>query len=284
MAVSIYCHMEKIIYCYTIQNPKRKLSMKEKAGEWLAELLCLPYPIMEKEGCFLDYPVVGYAIEGMAALPENGNRPGISGKRTAQRISEKRAVQRAERTLEKLKKQIRKREMQGMPGESRNAFLFLAWEEGDYPPDLLTHYYTWQRKENAAVRQAEQLIVLDCQQPEADEIMTFVSQICGDYNYVTIVTERKEVWEPVAEEGYEEYGVSLRCVSDNARLCFREKKTLVLDWGKDSRKCLRNLPKDSVYMDFYRAEGKRHVISVKCREIPYLSPHNALDTVLKDTV
>ena len=90
MAVSIYCRMKKIIYCYATQKPKLKLNRKERARVLLAEWLCLPYPIREKQGCFLGYPVTGYAVEGF---------PGRKQKRT-------------ERTIKSLKKRIRKREMQ----------------------------------------------------------------------------------------------------------------------------------------------------------------------------
>lgn len=265
MAVSIYCRMKKIIYCYTVHLAKQKKSRKHDPKQRLAKLLGLPYPITERQCSFLEYPVEGYAIEGMMAHPgKDAQEAGC----------------RERKTLIKLKKLIQKREMQKSAGG--DAFLFCAWEEGGYPTELLEKYYAWQRKEAEAVHRAEQLIVLDGDGIEQE--VTFVSQICGEYNYVTVVTERSEAWEALSENCYEEFGLSIRCVSDDVRLCFREKRTLILDWGERGRKCLRNLPKDSVYMDFYRVEGKRHAISVKCRKIPYLSPHNALDTLLKDTV
>ncbi len=265
MAVSIYCRMKKIIYCYTVHLPIQKKNLKYDIKQRLAKLFGRPYAITERQCSFLDYPVEGYAMEGMTWHPGKDVRE---------------AGCREQKTLVKLKKRIRKREMQ--ESTDGDAFLFCAWEEGGYPTELLEKYYAWQRKELEAVYGAEQLIVLDGE--EIVQEVTFVSQICGEYNYVTVVTERAEVWEALSENCYEEFGLSIRCVSDDVRLRFREKRTLILDWGERGRKCLRNLPEDSVYMDFYRAEGKRHVISVKCRKIPYLSPHNALDTLLKDTV
>lgn len=268
MAVSIYCRMKKIIYCDTVCSVRKESFIKCAAvRSYLAKLIGLPYPIDEKKEEFFGYEVEAYFIAG--TVPKR-----------------KEAGRRWQKTLKKLKKRIQKKEMQSASRADREAFLFCTWEEGAYPAELLARYYEWQRRGIFAVRNAEQLVILDGEGMEEEyfDKMTFVSQLCGAYNYAVVITRRGEVWEALAEHCYNEYGLALGILNDDGKVHFREKKTLVLDWGKNGKKCLSDIPKGSVYMDFYHSPSKRHAIWVKCREIVYLSPYNALDTVLKDTV
>lgn len=267
MAVSIYCRMKKIIYCdAAVPEGAKKLAGLAAVRRYTAELLGLPYQVAEKRTVFLGYETENYLIAGAVPKEETAGR-------------------RWNRTLKKLKKRVQKREMQMGSAEADDAFLFCSWQEGTYPAELLVRYYEEQRRGVRAVWEAEQLIVLDGagMENETLEKMTFLSQICGAYNYAVVLTQHPEEWEALAEHCCTEYGLPLRIAADEG-VAFREKKTLVIDWGSERSRCLRKLPEGSVYMDFYRSASKRHAICVKCRKILYLSLCNALDTVLKDTV
>lgn len=289
MAVSIYCHMEKIIYCDTKLSVDGKGKNKDKRclWEWIAKVMRLSYPVTEKQVAFLGCPVHSYVIEGISRQ----EAAGFWRQRTEEKLRDGNgSVTRFIKTIREIEKRMKKEEMQEKEREIQSAFLFLTWAKSDYPLELVRLFYEECRKENGKVGMAEQLIFLDgCEEgafeaEESEREVTLLSEICGAYNHVTIITENPDRWEGVTENAYEEYGLSIRCVSDDRNVCFREKKTLILDMGSENKKCCKNFPKDSMYMDFCESEEKRRIISVKCREIPYLSIRNALDTVLKDAV
>lgn len=287
----IYWSMEKIIYIYALKEAKQKTGIWQR----LQNTLSLSYPVEEKKVVLADFPVSGYGIKGpdaaeIAALPESGNR----------KEQQRGGWRRLRRTLKKIEKRMQKKEMQKMTRMSQNAFLFFQWEDCIFPAELLLGFYENCRKENVFVFRAEQLIFLDGWEPpqekgeeagreiewdESENVeMTFMSGIYSTYNYVTIVTRRKEAWETFVDTAYEEYGLSVRCTADSGNLTFREKATLVVDLCRSGRDCCRAFPKSSVYMDLREDRDKMHQISVKCREIPYISLRNTLDTMLKDTV
>lgn len=310
--------MKKIIYC-SIVPPVEKRSGKRRdvIKERVFGILRLSYPVTEKCAVFLGCQTEAYIITGklqnrkrpehLFLKEEAGDGRQKSTGWTGAGIIKKEAVKKGlikedirwRRTLRKLKKRIQKKEMQEYT-KAQEAFLFCSWEEGSYPAGLLLSYYIWQYQKQSAVQRAEQLVVFDgsdmaedteeengnAEKEEIEEIEEagMVSQICGTYNYAVVVTRRAGAWEKLQKQCYEEYGLSLILTSDHGNLHFRDKRTLVLDWGAEGRKCLRNLPKGSVYMDFYRSVSKRRMIGAKCREILYLSPCNALDTALRDTV
>lgn len=117
-----------------------------------------------------------------------------------------------------------------------------------------------------------------------DRELAFLSEVYHVYNYATIVTDRPKAWEEFAEMAYEEYGLSVRCVRDGGMLSFPDKKTLIVDMGRRGRRCMRNFPRDSVYMDMWWTRDKRRRIAAKCGKIPYVSLRNLLDTALRDGV
>lgn len=299
MEVSIYCNMEKIIYLYAVRETKKKRGI----WQWLQDVLCLRYPVRRRECLFLNIPVSAYAIVGPGteelSVLEKADRPGmaegVGDGSVARRGGLKRSRHesckacRYRRTLKTIKKQIQRKEMQTMTNWSDDAFLFFQWKDCMYPASLLLQFYRKCRQENAAVRQAQQLIFLDgwemSKETDGGEAeMTFMSEIYTTYNYVTIVTERKEAWQEFVQAAYEEYGLSVRCVNDSPDITFREKETLILDMCRREKGCYRSFPGSSVYMDLRESRDKRYRISVKCRGIPYVSLRNALDTALKDTV
>lgn len=267
----IYWSMEKIIYLYTVKEEENK------KGIWrrMQNVLGLSYPVREKNGVFAGCPLEAYAITS----------PCTEGRRFR-------------RTLRKIKKRIQRREMQRVARTSQSAFLFCQWEDCVFPAELLVNFYRQCQEENVFVFRAEQLIFIDgWERPEGEEEsrsiawdgnngeeMTFMSEIYSTYNYVTIVTQRWEAWRGFVETAYEEYGLSVRCVADSARLTFRDKATLIIDLYHGGPDCYRCFPGNSVYMDLRESSGKQRIISAKCGEIPYISLRNSLDTTLKDTV
>jgi len=275
---SIYCNMEKIIYINAV-----KAAEKQEKDTGLRSRIRhtgrLPYPVTVKEGMALGFPITEYRIEGIS---EQSIGLLSLNDRDVGKI-------RLDRTLKKIKKQIEKKEMQ-----TGDAFLFCGWREHSYPPELISAFYRDRYRKNMFVFRAEQLILLDgWEKGEEDERfrmdtedteLTFVSEIYSTFNYATIVTEREDFWQGFVETAYEEYGLSVRCAGDGRNLIFRNKKTLVADLSGKAKECCRNLPADSVYMDFRESAEKSRSISAKRGEIPYLSVRNALDTALKDTV
>lgn len=300
MAVSIYCNMKKIIYFYTVRE-------KEKGGrlrQCLRNLIGEPYPITCRKGIFLQYPMTAYCIGGLdAASLASYEKSNSDGKCRAEKKRDRRLSNTLRKLNQKLQKEerlqsgrsFRRTDRSNMTFMSENTFLLYEWRDCICPSELLLRFYEDCRRNSAFIRKAEQLIFLDGGngesegrfaelQNDTEPEMTLVSEIYAVYNYITIVTERKEIWQEFTELAYEEYGLSVRCVCDSAGLTFREKKTLIIDLRKQLAKCHRSFPKESIYMDLRENVDKEHRISVKCAQIPHLSLYNALDTVLKDTV
>lgn len=297
--------MEKIIYITTERQDGIRRNGKGQGGpegksfigETVKKVLRLPYSVFRKEGTALDFPIVEYKIEGIgeeeaAELEADGESGDGKEKLLPARERKSRRI-RWNRTLRKLKRQIQKREMQKMTGMSGNAFLFCGWREHRYPPELMCAFYKSCYENNVFVLRAEQLIFLDGWEAEEgdrlwqeldDPELMFLSEIYTTYNYLTIVTDRTAFWQEFAEEAYEEYGLSVRRTVDGENVTFREKKTLVVDLGREVRKCCGNFPSGSVYLDLRETYDKTRGIFEKCGEIPRLSLRNALDTVRKDTV
>lgn len=300
MAVSIYCHMEKIIYIYA--DTKQAAKAEKSIGARLTAVLCLPYPVTKAQAELLGYTLEGWQIGGLsgreAALlwqdAQGEKRDGVQTKAGAAYRKKRSRLMRTLRKIEKQRKcECKKGEMLAGTDRQNAAFLFLGWEVPEYPYALLKRFYEKCRAQDERAKAAEQLILIDggngtdtfhVALEETDREMTFVSEICGTYNYVTIITERAEAWDELKEHAYMEYGLSIRCGRDGKELHFLEKRTLIVDFGQESPKCCKNYPKQSIYMDFIGTEEKKRVISVKCREIPYVSVRNALDTALKDKV
>ncbi len=313
--ICIYCSMEKMIGIYTIPEEKKKNKIRRMAEE----VLGFPYPLVCGSGVFLDIPVEGYGIRGIteqeigkqqqaaeAEQKQNGNRQKDAGASAVPGRSESRQRRRLQRTFRNIRKAIQKKESQSrdkqrkevrnMTTLSENAFLFYSWQEELLPAELMLAYYRRSQRENLLVFRAEQLIFVDGRKESGengesslwemsgDPQLTIMEEIYASFNYVTIITERAEAWQEFAEDAYEEYGLSVRCVRDNAGLTFREKKTLILDTAKDGCRCMGNFPPESVYLDLLRTKNKSRRIAVRCGRIPYLSLHNALDTVLRDGV
>lgn len=312
MQGSIYCNMEKMIYIYTIPKETENGGIRQIT----ANLLGWPYPLVQTERRFLEIPVKGYGISGIsdgdvAILKKLEKQGKLTGRQASLDCAEqkpaaadsrdrKRVLQqcRFDRTLRKIKKELQKNEMQNVTGLSEDAFLFCSWEEKRFPTELMLSFYQSCRKENLFVFRAEQLIFLDGW--EADEenswlegelggdrnwpALTVMEEIYTTYNYVTIVTARAKAWQAFVELAYEEYGLSVRCVGDNDSLTFRDKKTLVVDLDGTGKRCIRNFPESSVYLDMHRTKEKGRRIAAKCGKIPYLSLRNALDTLLRDGV
>lgn len=300
--MSIYCHMEKIIYIYA--DTKQAAKAEKSIGERLSAVLCLPYPVTKAQAELLGYTLEGWQIGGLSGREAARLWQGLweENKTEHTRIEAGTACRRERsrlfKTLKKIEKrmkieEIKQREMRAKTDGRSAAFLFLGWEVPEYPYALLKRFYEKYRAQDERAKAAEQLILIDggngtdtfhVALEEADKEMTLVSEICGTYNYVTIITERAEAWDELKEHAYMEYGLSIRCGRDGKELHFLEKRTLIVDFGQESPKCCKNYPKQSIYMDFVGTEEKKRVISVKCREIPYLSVRNALDTALKDKV
>ena len=293
------------------------MSSRCHIGETVKNILHLPYCIYRIEGTALGFSIVEYRIEGIgeeeAAVLEADpgetirktylQRTGAVGQEhTGQKdmrqqvlaVGERKSRRiRWNRTLQKIKRQIQKREMQKMTGLSGDAFLFCGWREYKYPLELMAAFYKSCYESNMFVLRAEQLIFLDgWEEEEGDRLwqmfddleLAFLSAIYTTYNYLTIVTDSKEFWREFTVEAYEEYGLSVRLAEDGRKLTFRDKKTLVVDLGKRIKDCCENFPPDSVYLDFRETYDKTREISVKCGRIPLLSLRNVLDTALKDTV
>lgn len=300
--MSIYCHMEKLIYIDTDETWRAK--EKRSIRDHLAAMLHLPYPITQKQGELLGYMLEGYQIRGLSQKETAMLWQGIweanktASARAAAGTVCRRDQSRLFKTLKKIEKQmkikeIKQGEMQAKTDGRDAAFLFLGWEMPDYPYALVKRFYEKYRAQDERVKAAEQMILVDggngtdtfhVASEEDDKEMTFVSEICGEYNHVTIITERAEAWNELKEHAYMEYGLSIRCSEDRRDIHFLEKRTLIVDFGRESRKCCKNYPKRSIYMDFAETREKKHVISAKCRDIPYVSMRNALDTALKDRV
>ncbi len=276
--------------------------------EWLCGVLGVRYPVRYKECRLAGFPVSGYAIRGLsaalaAAFDKARQRRFL---RTVRAVVRRiRKDERRRTTVGRIRKdercrttvrhgqkegwrRIKARRTEILADE---VFLFCQWESCGYPSELLLRFYLKCRQENRAAYQAQQLIVLDAE-PGDDEDratgrekeLTFLQEIYADYNYMTIVTGREEIWRAFAEAAYEEYGLTVRCVRDGADVTFREKKTLIMDLCSERRECCRNFPKESLYLDMHQSQEKMRGIHVKCREIPYISLLNVLDTALKDTV
>ncbi len=284
--MSIYCNMEKIIYVYT--QPKRK----EKGGAlgYLRKRFCLPWPVACQKGVFLDMPLGAYAVGGVSAaeirrLLEGKGETGRGRLRLA-------------RTLRGIKRRIQKENGRGV---AERALLLYEWDDWEIPLELALRFYRFCQNDNLFVLRAEQLILLDGWEEAENERdpfdwrreaergnerseIPFLFAVYQSYNYVTVVTKRPEAWRELEEEAYEEYGLSIRCVNDDRNLMFREKKTLIVDMGGRCADCCRNFPKESIYMDLHETPSKRHGLLVKCGKLPRLSLHNALDTILEDTV
>jgi len=288
--------MEKIIYVCAQSETEKKDSM----AKWCGQVLGMPYPIHRLEFAFLGFPVMAFQVEGIsparaAALEEERDLGGKGsvGKRGRGAVlkngSGRQERVRYRRTLEKVRKLLYGRGGLKAEGREEDIFILCQWRPRRYPGQLLRSFYENCRAENGFVLRAEQLIWLDGQEagpePGVEEPeMTFMSEIYGDYNYVTIITRREEAWQKFVETAYEEYGLSVRCTRDSAHVTFREKKTLIVDLDCELKKCCRNFPSDSVYMDLCESREKARGIAAKCGRIPLLSLHNALDTVLRDTV
>lgn len=287
--------MEKIIYITAERHDGIRRSGKRR--ETVRKVLGLPCPVFRKTGTALGFPIVEYKIEGIgeeeAAELEADTERG-AGKGNLLPVRERRSRRiRWNRTLKKIKKQIQKNEMRKMTGMSGDAFLFCGWREYRYPPELMCAFYKSCYENNVFVLRAEQLIFLDgWEEEEGDRLwrelddpeLAFLSEIYTTYNYLTIVTDRAAFWQEFTEEAYEEYGLSVRRTEDGENVTFREKKTLIVDLGREMRKCCGNFPPGSVYLDFRETYDKTRGIFEKCGEIPRLSLRNALDTVRKDTV
>lgn len=313
MAVSIYFNMKKIVYV----NAVRK---KEKGGRLrglLRELLGAPYPVERREGAFLGWPVSAYTVVGTDpasfASYEKSNGVENAG---AEKNRDRRIAATLRKVHQKLQKweTVQKKGTQNMTRMSEDVFLFYRWRDVTFPAELLLRFYEECRRSDPFVLRAEQLIFLDGFRGGEDDTpeigtaadafdvsrtenegfadwgdriepeMTLMSEIYASYNYITVVTRRAESWEPFADMAYEEYGISVRRIRDDAALRFREKRTLIVDLFHEMPKCWRAFPKESVYMDFGGGGDKKRRLSVKCAQIPYLSPHNALDTAMKDTL
>lgn len=214
------------------------------------------YWISQKEIKFLNYPVQAYEVR--ISKPEN-----------------------LFYAMKKVNKLLQKKEMIEVTSVSQKTFLFYSWEDCDYPAELMEAYYREQYEENPAIMRAEHLLVLDSGMESGVEL---VSSIYQTYNYVTIVTDCPNKWDMLMEEAYEEYGLSIRCVSDGKDLSFYDKTTLIVDLRKTLIGCWRQFPKESIYMDFCESPEKRRWIFVKCGKFPYISLRNTLDTILRDGV
>lgn len=298
--MSIYCHMEKIIYIYV--DTKQAVKAKKSIRSYLAAVLCLPYPVKKTQAECLGYALEGWQLSGLSSREAETLWQGAQGEKrdsvhTKAEAAYRRKRRRLMRTLQKIenrwKSEGNKGEMLAGADRQNTAFFFLGWELPDYPYALLKRFYERCRVQDRRAKMAEQLILIDGEHDadifhvaleDAEKEMTFVSEICGSYNYVTIITERAEAWNELKEWAYMEYGLSIRCSSDGKELHFLDKRTLIVDFSPESRKCCKHYPKQSVYLDFAETEEKKRMISVKCREIPYLSVRNALDTALKDKV
>lgn len=303
-AILIYCNMEKIIYLYA---EKKKNKSSVWASAW--DILSGCYPVLEKRTLFLGIPVTAYAVMGLTAadilrLERNGRQSAVAQDgRRVERMRPKKAASRYEkssyrrlcRTLRKINRRISRKEQKTTEMSEKN-FIVCQWEDCILPPELLIHFYRKCQEENIFVFRAQQLIFVDGwkQSAEAEQRMEWdrndepelrlMREIYSTYNYATVVTQREEFWQEFAETAYEEYGLSVRCTQDDRNLRFREKPTLIVDMCRDGAKCCRNFPQSSVYMDLRESGDKMRRISAKCREIPYISLRNALDTVLKDTL
>lgn len=277
--------MEKIVYYYIAGAKEKK---KEPRG-WLGNICKGAYPVTEAGCSFLDCQVEAYGIQGLTCQraatlwqqlqTEDSERRKEQGR---EKDKEHREVARLQKTLQKIEKLRRKK------GAQEGTEIF-RWEIPNYPLELLREFYHQCRKKYQTAGEAEQLIFLeDKESPlfleEIDKEMTLMSEIYSSYNYVTIITGRKKAWEELVCQAYEEYGLSIRCISEEKEVRFGEKKTLIVDMSRGQHSCWKRLPKDSVYLDFCMTEEKRRRILVKCGEIPYLSIRNALDTALRDTV
>ena len=233
------------IYCHMKKINYFYKEKIDKKRKWF----CRRYPVHADEIEFLGEAVTAYGIK---CLPQDGKK-------------QRECTAKMQRTLDKLKPE---------------GICIYRWKEDAFPRELQLRFYRDCRNRH---REAQQLIVFAPMEPNEQDV-TMVSEMCVDYNYMTIVTEREGDWEELVAAIYEEQGLLARCTTDDNRLCFPEKKAVVADLGKVIKKCSKNLPKDSVYVDLYESEEKRHAIWVKCRNIPYFSMHNALDTILKCTV
>ncbi len=224
----------------------------------------------------------------------------------------RRRYMRWNRTLRGIRKRMQKEEKLKMTGVSEDALLFCSWKRGGISAELLLRFYRHCYRQNVLVFRAEQLIVLDrrtegCEEtapaaeeetpalvwvrePETESPDTagpereVLQEIYTTFNYATIVTCRAAAWQEFADMAYEEYGLSVRCAPDNETLTFRNRKTLILDFGLRERACSGNFPPDSVYMDLYPSYDKGDAVAAECGRIPYISLWNALDTLGKDGV
>ncbi len=253
---------------------------------------------------------------------ENGRTAAGSGKTAGQagngRWAAERTVRRRyirwNRTLRSIRKRLQRKETLQMTGAPQDAALFCSWKRGGASAELLLRFYRHCYRENVLVFRAEQLIVLDgwaaeadcaetasdadgetpalvwVREPERDnaemagEEREVLQEIYTTFNYATIVTGRPAAWQEFADMAYEEYGLSVRCVSDSRTLTFRERKTLIVDFGMTIKACSSNFPPDSVYMDLYPAYDRTAAAAAEWGGIPYISLWNALDTLGKDGV
>lgn len=315
--------MEKIIYIYTISKETKKGGIRQALAGILGlpypivetERCFLEIPVK-------GYGILGMTDDDVVMLKklEKQNRQqgtlDASNEKVPARdcgMDRRRKLWqcRFDRTLRKIKKELQKKEMQNVTG--LDAFLFCSWEEVRFPTELILSFYWSCRKDNLFVFRAEQLIFLDGWEMQKESLwteevpddtismdraapddtigmdrnapeLTVMEAIYTTYNYVTIVTARMEAWQAFVEMAYEEYGLSVRCARDSESLTFRDKKTLVVDLARSGKRCIRNFPESSVYLDMHWTKEKRRRIAAKCGKIPYLSLWNALDTLQRDGV
>ena len=311
----IYCNMEKIIGIFTVQESRKKNRLRKRAKE----ILCVPWPLLLSTGVFLDIPVEGYGIRGPGdddmRLWQQMQETGAGKGETKEKQSDlpapelrkrKRQQRRMNGTIRHIRKAMcgkysgrsegQRREVRDVTYMSEKAFLFYSWQEELFPTELMLAFYRHCHQENLLVFRAEQLIfavgeVAPQESGEAfawgmsgDPYLTVMEGIYDSFNYVTIITEREAAWQGFIEEAYEEYGLSVRCVRDESRVTFREKKTLIVDMSREGSRCMGNFPPQSVYLDMMHTKSKSRRIAARCDKIPYISLHNALDTVLRDGV
>lgn len=115
-----------------------------------------------------------------------------------------------------------------------------------------------------------------------EDAFSFIEEIYGELNALTIYTKDEEKWEEFIEEAYVQSGLIVQC---NQYIGKKEdRRTCFFDFEESEFHAYRNIPAHAVYIDFAPNKQKRRVIEAKRKDIEYCTYAKFLDTCAADRV
>ncbi len=154
----------------------------------------------------------------------------------------------------------------------------LSATTGEFPLSVLEACLAEFLKKECAFRRATKVLIADRSRVDFKELLM---PYCSSLNYLEFLVDDTEAYEYLAEEMYEESGLTVAFTASGE---VGEKYHIVMDVRDDFWISAEYLAEGCVYFDAFSDSAKEKYLRREGKGITYISPRIYLDRALKSTV